>query len=194
MKNDKLVSQILVEVLAEFMELEDGQIWVRDQNVTIPPDGKLYITVGMIGVPMQVHNKSEIETRIEDGQPVVYEINSLQRLENIQIDLMSRTIEAQQRNWEVLAAMKSIAGRQAQEANSFRIFEQSYSVINTSDAEGGSQLNRITVTIPCYVWYKKEKALSATSGDYYDKFSTRVDDRKTIGTADGLIELYEDGS
>ena len=184
----------MIRIIADFMALDADQIWVRDQNIDIPADERLYISVGMIGVPSSVHSKSEIETRDIAGQDVVFEINSLQRLETIQIDIMSRSIEAQQRNWEVVAAMKSIVGRQAQEENAFRIFEQSISVVNTSDTEGGSKLNKITVTIPAYVWYKKETQLSDTSGDYYDKFSTRVDDEETIGTPTGLIEFEINGS
>ena len=38
------------------------------------------------------------------------------------------------------------------------------------------------------MWYKKETVLNEEY-DYYDDFTQRVDDAKTIGEAEGLIEF-----
>ena len=71
----------------------------------------------------------------------------------------------------------------------FKIMRLPNSFINSSVAEGGSQLNRYSITVGCMVLYEKIKILNPDNGDYYDDFDTRVDDEKTIGEIDGLIEF-----
>ncbi len=115
------------------------------------------------------------------------ESSRVQMKENIQISILSRSTEALQRHWEVLAALRSLKSEQCQEENSFKIFRIPSSFVNASDAEGGSNINRFSITIPCFVWYYKERTLSSTGGDFYDDFTTRVDDEKTIGTPHGIF-------
>ncbi len=112
--------------------------------------------------------------------------------EHIQIDIFSRSIEAVQRRWEPIAALKSIYSQQQQEAEEFKIFSIPQSLVNTSETEGGSRLNKFSMVITCHVWYRKEKVLLSDGDDYYDDFHTRVDDERTIGTGHGIIEFEID--
>jgi hypothetical protein len=183
---NSLTSQIIVDIIKTEMELGD-QIAVDDLNWQIPPIEDIIITVGLADAqPMS--NKSYLR----EDDTGVYEVSAVTMRENIQIDIMSRGTPAMQRRWEVLAALQSIYSQQQQEINSFKIFRMPTAFVNTSAAEGGSQLARYTLTFACHVWYKKEKLLSATGGDYYDEFSTRVDDENTIGEDDGLFEFVID--
>jgi len=181
---NNLASQIFVDILKHEMEISNDRIALDDLNWRIPDTEDIIITVGLADAqPMS--NQSYLR----EDETGVYEVNRVTMRENIQIDIMSRGVVAMQRRWEVLAAVKSIYAQQQMEINSFKIFAIPTAFVNTSAAEGGSQLARYTLTIPCHVWYKKEKLLSATGGDYYDEFETRVDDEKTIGEPDGLIEF-----
>ena len=184
---NSLAEQVIIDILKERMGLADSQIWVRSQNRKIPADTKLYLIVGMVST--QVNSvQTYMEDRIIETRTKQVEINRVQTLENIQIDILSRSNDAITRRWEILAALKSIYAQQKQEANYFKICRESVSFLDTSSAEGSSQLNRFTITIPCFVWYKKETVLEEEY-DYYDDFTQRVDDAKTIGEAEGLIEF-----
>lgn len=114
--------------------------------------------------------------------PTMVQISEVQTQEMIQIEVLSRSNDALTRNWEVIAAIKSIYAQQMQEVNNFSIARLPLSFLNTSSAEGGSDLNRYTLTFPAFVWYTKAKVLVNNGGDYYDDFSARVDDEKTIAT------------
>jgi hypothetical protein len=37
------------------------------------------------------------------------------------------------------------------------------------------------------VWYRKDRLLASPLGDYYDDFTQRVDDAKTIGTSEPVF-------
>jgi len=185
--NNDLAEQVIIDILQERMKLADGQIWVRSQNRKIPADTKLYVIVGMVST--QINSaQTYMEEQIIDTLTKQVEVNRVQTLENIQIDILSRSNDAITRRWEIIAALKSIYAQQKQEANYFKICREPASFLDTSSAEGSSQLNRFTITIPCFVWYKKETVLEEEY-DYYDDFTQRVDDAKTISEANGLIEF-----
>lgn len=185
--NNTLAEQVIIDVLKERMGLADGQIWVRSQNRKIPADTKLYLIVGMVSTSVN-SAQTYMEEQVIGTDTKQVEVNRVQTLENIQIDILSRSNDAITRRWEIVAALKSIYAQQKQEANYFKICREPASFLDTSSAEGSSQLNRFTITIPCFVWYKKETVLN-DSYDYYDKFTQRVDDAKTIANDTGLIEF-----
>lgn len=186
---DKLVDQIIVDILQREMDMPKDSVWIRDQNKKIPPEKGLYIVVGMVdGQPYSSQTYLR-ENTLTNGNVQTIEVNRVQIRENIQIDVVSRSDEAILRRWEVIAALRSIYSQNKQESNYFKIFRIPVSFLNTSDAEGGSSLNRYSITIPCFVWYKKEKVLSEVGKAYYDDFTTRVDDEQTIGTPEGIFEF-----
>jgi len=192
MIDNRLAEQILIGVIAAEMSIDAARnIWVRDQNRKIPNDEDLYIIVGTVDSSF-IASKSEMIERVTAGpDPVTQqiEVTSVQLRENIQIDVLSRSNSAIIRRWEVIAALRSIRSQQAQEANYFKIFPQPLTFVNSAIAEGGSQLNRFTLSFPCFVWYRKERVLTPDGDNYYDDFTTRVDDEKTIGTENGIFEF-----
>lgn len=120
---------------------------------------------------------------------VLRQIQQLCNLENIQIDIVSRSIAAVNRRWEITAALGSLYSKRQQEENSFKIFRIPASFVNSSSADGGSNINRFSITVSSHVWYRKEKVLQSDGGDYYDDFTQRVDDEKSIGTQNGIVEF-----
>lgn len=214
---NKLASQIIVDILARQMAMPANSVWLRDQNRVIPNDDGLYIDVGIVnsyvlsnetwiaegtltqdwdqlGETFDDPNQEETDY---DAPPVtgVIEYNKLQAREDIQIDIWSRSNQAIFRNWEIAAALQSIYAQQQMELVNFKIFRIPRSMTNTSAAEGGSQLNRYTLIISCFVWYVKETLLNVPFGDYYDDFNQRVDDRHTIGTDTPMFtfEINQEG-
>lgn len=116
-----------------------------------------------------------------DQQPeTMVETTEVYQREDIQIDFLSRSNAGITRNWEIQGALTSFLSQRMQEKYAFKIFKQPNGPLNTSYAEGGSQLNRYTFTIPTFVWYKKEAILQPD--EYFDSFGVRVDDESTIAT------------
>lgn len=160
-------------------------VWIRDQSHIIPNDNGLYIVVGQTDLKPQSVGSYLINNT--DGS--VTEEQRVQAYEKQQIDIFSRDVTALKRRVEILMALQSFYSQQQQEIYSFRIFQIPQNFINTSDTEGGSRINRFSITIVCATWYKKDKLMTQAGGDYYDDFSTRVDDEETIGTDTPLIEF-----
>lgn len=180
----KLSSQLMLDIIAAEMNLPVDQLWLRNQNKKIPNDDKLYIVAGI--VDSQPYSNS---TDFEGTGDTYTETQTLVVKENIQIDVFSKGLVAAQRAWEVLAAMHSLFSQQMQESNNFKIFRLPTSFSDISSVEGGSQINRYTMIVVAHVWYRKTKALSQIGGSYYDDFTQRVDDDKSIGTPEGVIEF-----
>lgn len=168
--------------------MPDNSIWLREQNRTIPNDNGLYIAVGLVSA-QTIANITEIQ----DIDGVTNELNQVTQQEAIQIDIFSSAKntpdsvnnKAYLRHWEVIAALQSIYAQQAQEENYFKIARIPRSFVDTSSAEGGSMLQRYSITIICLVWYRKMKPLTS----YFDQFPVRIDNDKTIATPIPLFEL-----
>lgn len=194
MLNNRIPAQVLRDILIREMVLPPDTVWIRDQNKLTPNDDRMYVIIGTVAVTGMSVDTTMIQEDIDpppDDPPFTQqvEISQVNQRESIQIDIVSRSNDALKRHWEMLAALNSIYSKQQQEANYFKIFRLPNAFVNTSLAEGGSQLNRFSLTFSCFAWYRKRKVLSESGGDYYDDFTTRVDDANTIGTDKPLIEF-----
>jgi len=209
---DKTAEQFIIDILKGQLGLTDSQIWLRYQNRSVPPTTGLYVVVGMndsrpVSSQTYTENKPTRTPRLEAENfsfiatesngllscetGDVYEEVEVQRVQTcdaIQIDIFSRDNAALLRRWEVTAALHSIQAQQTQEANFFKISRLPVNFLNTSGAEGGSNINRYTLTFNCFVWYQKDTVLPQDGG-WFDDFKARVDDSKTITEEHGLIEF-----
>ena len=181
---DKLAAQVIIDILVEEMGLSDQNIWIRNQNVVIPNNNELFLAVGMVDT--QVMSVRNIPVDEASG---LSEMQRITMRENIQIDIHSRDTTAILRRFEILAALVSVYSQQLQEQYNFKIMKIPTSFLNTSGTEGAENINKYSLIIPCFTWFSKSKAISEENGDYYDEFSTRVDDEETIGEVDGLFEF-----
>lgn len=183
------IESIVLNIIQSEMSLDAGQCFIRDQNRKIPNDNKIYVSAGMISSVPVYASMPYLE---QDGENIK-EINEVQLSELIQIDVFCISNLFVKRRWEFIAALNSIYAKQMQEKYNFKIGRLPNSFINTSLAEGGSQLNRYTFTFSCFTWYKKEKILTPSGTKYFDHFAVRVDDEKTIGKPEGVFDLIFQG-
>jgi hypothetical protein len=176
MITQQLASQVIIDILNNEMDMPQNAVWLRQQNRTIPNDNGLYIAVGLVSA-QTIGNVTTMET-ISNEQ---CEVNQVMQQEAIQIDLLSsaESNQAMLRNWEVVAALQGFYSQQLQELNNFKIFRVPRSFIDTSSAEGGSMLQRYSITIMAFVWYRKQTLLNPPLGDYYDDFTQQVSDDQT---------------
>lgn len=177
MITQQLASQVIIDILNQEMSMPANCVWLRQQNRTIPNDNRLYIAVGLVGA----QTIGNVTTMLSTDEPAEYQVNNVMQQEAIQIDLLSNASSnlAMLRNWEVVAALQSFYSQQQQELNNFKIFRVPRSFVDTSSAEGGSMLQRYSITIMAFVWYRKQKLLNSPQGDYYDDFTQEVIDDET---------------
>lgn len=181
---DKLAAQYVLDIIRAEMKLAEEQTILRDQNFEFPNDRKLYVVAGLIRGAVLSAQSSMGSTADANVQQ---ENQTVQMREEIQIDIAGRGNEAIYRNWEIVAALNSFLSKRTQEKANFKIFRIPKEMQNTSSAEGPAQLNRYTLTFVCNSWYRKSSPMA--SGDYYDDFTTRLDDENTIGTGTPLAEF-----
>ena len=183
--NTSTASQILVDIIRTYMALPQNAVWLRNQNKTIPNKNDLFVELGAVSAPVIGNN-----TFMATVDNVLSEVNEVQRQEAIQIDIFSSSYSnlAMDRNWEVIAALNSFYSQQKQEEANFKICRIPRNTIDTSSAEGGSMIQRYSITIICFVWYRKTKALE----NYYNDFNVRVDDEKSIGTSNPIVQFEID--
>lgn len=177
--------QILVDIIKSEMSLANNNVFVATQNKQISNDTSLYVTVRLVDAPIYANNRKTVKNGDinADVEQAVYV------KENMQIDVFSASNLAITRRYEILLALNSVYSIQKQEEEEFKIFQVPVNFVNSSGAEGGSEIYRYTATISCFRTYRKSTNITEITGDYYNDFDTRVDDKDTISTDTGLIEF-----
>lgn len=180
----KDIEKIFVDILKTelglptFYEADIPSVVIGSQNFMLGKVDDLQIMVQNTNSKV-IYNNNYLNVEAET------ETQSVVMIEDIQIDLFSKNTDARTRRWEIIAALQSYYSLEQQEKYQFKIYKIPSSFTNTTEAEGGSQINRFTIIIPCTVWYNKEKVFE----EYYDAFPTRVDSEASIGEDTGEIEF-----
>lgn len=171
---NKSIEKILIDILLHELNLpsdygkdKDGNtipsIIIFGQNIKLFNTDKLQITVKTLSshtYSNRVNYKSD-----EDG---LNEIQDLNQSNMMQIDIYSRNNEARERYWEVEAALKSTYAQQQMDLYNFKLGSIS-NIINLTGLDGGSEINRFTITFNALIHFQKIKPI-----DYYDKFSHTI--------------------
>ena len=141
----------------------EHRVFIYNQDFVLPTYKRMLVVLS----PMPAATISNRST-MDDSTPP-NEVAEILMQQAINIDVMSRDTEARQRKEEILMALASFYSQRQQGANGFRIFTQSTSFTDISEAEGSGMINRYRVTIMCHVHYIKTKA-----ADYYGSFTQEI--------------------
>lgn len=157
------IEEYIVDIIRKELGLSQQNVWIHSQNRKIPPQSQeLYVTVGCVDF-LPISSKSRYNP--EDDS----EIQTVYGRASVQIDILSRSIEARQRRAELLMALNSFYSKEIQDKHQFRIFELPSRFINTSSLEGGSEINRFSLIIRAMISEDKIKDSS-----YYDVFNAMI--------------------
>lgn len=157
------IEEYIVDIIRTEMGLKQQNIWIHSQNRKIPPQSQeLYVTVGCVDF-LPISSKSTYDYTKDTEVQTVYGRAS------VQIDILSRSLEARQRRAELLMALNSFYSKEVQDKKQFRIFELPQRFINTSSLEGGSEINKFSLIIRAMISQDKVK-----DTDYYDKFNETI--------------------
>lgn len=157
------IEEYIVDIIRKEMNLNQQNIWIHSQNRKIPPQSQeLYVTVGCVDF-LPISSKSRYNPEDDTEVQTVYGRAS------VQIDILSRSLEARQRRAELLMALNSYYSKDVQEKKQFRIFELPQTFTNTSGLEGGSEINRFSLIIRAMISQDKVKDTA-----YYDTFNESI--------------------
>lgn len=176
----KPIEQIIVDIIKHELNLPDNygktqvgngrydivpSVIVYAQNIKLFNTERLQITVKTISSKTYANRN---ETKEIDG--VFCEVQDLNQSRMIQVDIYSRNSEAIERYWEVITSLNSVYAQQQMDKYHFKMGTMTNDV-NLSGIEGGSEINRYTVTFNVITHEQKIKQI-----DYYDKFRTQMYD------------------
>lgn len=174
----KSIEKILVDIIKHELDLPEyyGKtskgdvvpcVIIYSQNIKLFNTDKLQITVRTVSQRVW-SNRNEVKT-IEGNFTEIQDINESRMM---QVDVYSRNNDARDRFWEIPMALKSVYAQQQMDLYNFKIGTMTNST-NTSGIDGGSDINRFTVTFNVLTHQTKQKTV-----DYYDKFSFTLNDER----------------
>lgn len=129
--------QLVCDIIQTYMGLSQGRVYVYNTKLNLPPDSGLYIAVGIRDCKPFGNSNSTY-----NGQST-QAINMLARLD---INVMSRSIDALNMKEQVLLAFNSIYAEQQMELNSFFIAPISVGFVNLSQIDGAAIPYRFVIT------------------------------------------------
>ena len=154
---------ILREIIVEGLAIDGNRVMIWNNKSSIPKDEYLFISLEQ-AASKPFSNISKEEDRM-DGY---YEVQTLTTLENYNIDILSRNLEALQRKEEVIMALRSNYSQSKQVANGMMISKIA-SLIDISGVEASARLFRFQCVVTLQASYTKEKVI-----EYYETFPTLV--------------------
>lgn len=152
------------DILKREMSLLNGQVYLWDQKINIPPDNAIYIAVGVQSC--KPFSNTFDHTSNGDG---LLESQSTNFMATLSIDILSQGPDARDRKEEVILALRSHYARQVQESYGFYIAGLSSSFVNLSSIEGTAIPYRFNIAVNIQYKVVKEKQIS-----YYDTYSKSV--------------------
>lgn len=156
------VMGLFCEIIQHEMGLASDHIYIYNQKIFQPKDSSLYVAVGVL------NSKPFGNTNTFDGSSV-NSIQSVNMLDTLNVDLISRSNEALFRRAELLLALGSNYAEYQQEANGFFIgrLPPAGQFINLSELDGAAIPYRFRITINVQYFFRKVQAVP-----YFDDFAT----------------------
>lgn len=132
--------KLFLDVIQNFMSLEDNQLYIYNQKVRMPEDDLLYIAVKILmDKPFSNINKTA-----PNGTSVIQTVNFNTMF---MIDILSRTTEAMDRRHEVIMALQSVYSKQQQTLNGFAIAKLPTAMLPLNSLEGSAIPFRFNITV-----------------------------------------------
>lgn len=153
---------LVCDILQNQMNLQQGRVFLWDQKIFLPKDNDIYIVVGIVSSrPFGNTNRFDGATHTT--------IQSINMLDLISLDIISRGPAARDRKADMLIALNSNYAESQQELNSFFIgkLPSGSQFINLSDVDGSAIPYRFRIQVALQYFVTKVQSVS-----YYNEFSS----------------------
>jgi hypothetical protein len=161
--------QILCDIIRAELVLNENQVLVYNQKWDIPPNEDLYVSLSIISAI--VYCGSNVQSYASETGYT--ETKTIQKLEIIGIDIMSKGIQALLRRYEIIIALQSVYSQQQQEKYNIKICRLPINFIDLSYLEGAARLNRYHASVHVYSTLEMTKSIN-----YFDTYSYLVKTNK----------------
>lgn len=150
---------LLCDIIQTEMGLAEGRVFLWDQKIFEPTDSGLFVVANVLSCkPFGNTLTQDVE-----GDTVTQSANFYA---SVQLDAISKSMEATNRKEELLMALRSIYAEQQQEVNSFSIGTISTSFTNLSMVDGAAIPYRFAITLGLQYLVRKNSSIP-----YFDTFS-----------------------
>lgn len=150
---------LFCDILQKQLGLANDHVYLWDQKLIEPKDYDMYVAVSVLtSKPFGNTNRFDGATN--------QSIQSINMLDVLQIDLLSRGPSARDKKANVLMALNSNYAEQQQEFNSFFIGKLPTNFVNLSQIDGAAIPYRFQISVNLQYFVKLIQAV-----DYYDTFS-----------------------
>ena len=156
-----MVLKDVAQIIKQYMGLNDGQIWLKNQKVGLPKDQTFCITVGFMGNAKTI---GSTKRNVGDVETI-----SLTQYAIITIDIFGKSQEVPSRKNEIIMALNSSISNEAQNKLGFSISGYPLTDNDLSSLDGASIPYRFQLTFA--VQFIQE---NKTSFDYYDSFNNEI--------------------
>lgn len=153
--------KIIASIIKEVMALEDGQIFIYNQNFKLPSVSGLFIVIQQTSSQNFASNNNFVPTEAGADENM-----AILTREEYAINILSKDESARQRKEEIILALNSNYSQNQQGLYQFQIGRISNGFTNVSELEGANVINRFVINIALKAHYSKSIAT-----DYYDTFT-----------------------
>jgi hypothetical protein len=135
---NKLPLKIVLDVIADFMELDAEHCYIFNQSWIIPEDGKICVAGSMSGSKITANNQSH--EKIDD---TFMENINLREIQFIDINVFGRNIDVLTRQNEVIIALRTDKAQNTFEENGMFVEDMPTKAVNLDEGYWNRQDDRV---------------------------------------------------
>lgn len=163
---------LLCDIIQSELELNSDFVWLFDQKINKPITDEMFVVVREIGNKVFGNN-----FYFDDSSNQIQWVN-MQSM--IQIDVMSKSLDALYRKEEIVMSLLSQYSEQQQEVNSFKLGFIPTGFTNLSELDGNSIPYRYSITIQ--MLYSMQKTKSAQTYIQFENVEIISDNGQSANT------------
>jgi hypothetical protein len=165
---NKLPLKIILDVIADFMELDEEHCYIYNQKWSIPKDGKICVVGSMNTSKIIANNKKH--TKYNN---VFTENLNLRQIQTMELNIFGYDLDVLTRKDEVIMALKTDKAQNTFEDNGFSIADIPNSILNANESDGAKILYRYIMSFS--VFCGKNRTINSDSF-VSDKFEIKAKD------------------
>lgn len=151
---------LVANIIKQGMGLQEDQVIIYNQKYDVPNDARIHISVGFLTLKPFANS-----SKFEEVSGVMSTIQSTNFSGIVDLDIMSRDMQAMDRKEEMLMTLNSQYSQQLQSANNFNIALLPTNFINLNSEEGPAIPYRFKTSVAIQYLVSR-----VTPVDYYDDF------------------------
>lgn len=159
MSSTLCVLKHVCDIIETELGLAEGQVYLYNQKVNVPPSSGLWVVVGLVS------SKAYASKSLMD--PAGNQIQSIHMQSLVSIDAMSQDTSALEQKDSILLALTGDYSENLQVAQGFSIARLPTSIVNLSEVEGAAIPYRFNISTQILHVVTKQKA-----APYYSTFPT----------------------